>query len=64
MTLTVSVQLIESATCNTVENGDAPFDVVRIRDDLGASVNLYLPAGKGKAVADAINAAIFVEVTE
>lgn len=65
MTMSINVQNIlvaECATHNASEFHEA-FDVVNIVDNSGASVNLFLPHGKGPSVASAINAALS-EVSE
>ena len=65
MTMSINVQGIIEATCATHNAGDfhEAFDVVNIIDNSGASVNLFLPHGKGPSVASAINAALS-EVSE
>ena len=65
MSMSITVQRIIEATCETHNAGEfhEAFDVVNIVDNSGASVNLFLPHGKGHAVASVINAALS-EVTE
>jgi hypothetical protein len=64
MTVTVSILNIASANCQTLgANSLGAFDVVKVSSD-GSNVFLYLEAGKGRAVADAINAAIEIIVPE
>lgn len=60
MTLTVNMQRITSATFTEHEAGEyhLPFSSVNVRDANGDGVTLFLPHGKGAAVAKAINEAI------
>lgn len=41
-----------------------PFDAVKVSDDSGASVTLFLPNGTGQSVAAAINAAVKPAIVE
>ena len=65
MTMSINVQNILVATCETFDAGEfhESFDVVKIMDNSGGCVNLFLPHGKGPSVASAINAALS-EVSE
>lgn len=60
MSVSISVQNIVEATCETFDAGEfhESFDVVNIVDDKGTSMKLFFNGGKGHAVAVAINAAI------
>lgn len=60
MSVSISVQNIVEATCETHDVGlfHESFDVVNIVDDKGTNVKLFFNGGKGHAVASAINAAI------
>ena len=64
MTVTASILKITSANCQTLgANSLGAFDVVKVSSD-ESNVFLYFEAGKGRAVADAINAAIEIIVPE
>ena len=60
MTMSINVQGIIEALCQTFDDGGfhEAFDVVNIVDKYGSSVKLFLPHGKGPSVASAINAAL------
>lgn len=65
MSVSISVQNIVAALCETFDAGEfhESFDVVSIADDKGTNVKLFFNGGKGHAVEVAINAALS-EVTE
>lgn len=54
MTITVNLHRIAQASCDHHNN----FSVVTIRDENDCEVALFLGAGKGQDIADAINAAV------
>ena len=57
----ISIQGITKATVSQFTTSDAaraPFDTVCVVDGDGFRASLFLPAGTGQAVADAINAAV------
>ena len=64
MTISVSILSITSVDCQTLDaDGLAPFDVVKVSSD-ESDVRLFLVAGKGRAVAEAINAALEIIAPE
>jgi hypothetical protein len=60
MTINISAQLLKNATSETlaIEATGRRFDVVRVYDDEGNQLNLFFEAGRGEAVAEAINKAL------
>ena len=65
MTVSASIQRIISAKHDHYKGlHHAPFDAVKIISEAGGYIDLYLPAGTGLAVADAINAAVARDVQE
>lgn len=65
MSIYAHVQNITGATVQHCGGGEfhQPFDCVNVRTE-GGRVSLFLPAGTGQAVADAINAAISPAMAE
>lgn len=61
-----TIQHIASAAAYSHSAGQfsGPFDTVKVSDDSGASVTLFLPDGTGQSVADAINAAVKPAIVE
>lgn len=65
MSVNVHFQHIKSAVHKTLRAGNSDaFDAVDIQDESGGCVTLFLRADTGRAVADAINAAIAPAVAE
>ena len=60
MTVRASIQNIDSAIAQAHGAGDfhTPFDTVNVKSRDGGYIDLFLPSGTGKSVADAINAAV------
>jgi len=58
--ITLNMHNPRGATATEYDSGDfhAPFSAVTVSDQSGNDVSIFLPPGKAKAVADAINAAI------
>lgn len=65
MSLSINIQNITAATVQHLGGGEfhQPFDCVNVIND-GGYVAMFLPAGTGQAVADAINAAIAPAMVE
>lgn len=62
MSVSVRIQRIERATARSIAQSilSHSFDVVELLSD-GGTAAIFLPAGTGQAVADAINAALAAE---
>jgi hypothetical protein len=58
MTISVDIQNIKRADAVTHGDGVRSFDVVHVKTTSIGSASIYLPAGTGQGVADAINAAL------
>ena len=60
MTISVNLHLITRATVIEHDAGEfrRPFSAVKIADRDGNMVTLFMPAGTGASIAEAINAAI------
>jgi hypothetical protein len=57
MATSVMIQNIVRAEVRQHEGGQ-PFDTVKVTDNRGGTVTMFVNFGDGKSVADAINAAV------
>lgn len=60
MTLSTNIQEVKFATSTSHDAGEfcEAFDSVTVYSEAGGYVCIFLPSGKGQAVADVINAAL------
>ena len=63
MNISANIHNIAGAECFTLTaSPDRAFDLVKVKAFGGGEIAMFLPAGTGQAMADAISAAVVTEV--